>query len=145
MALAASLAGCGLSVPSDPNGTLANASGGELRVGASTDPGLIDDHGSEPSGSLARLVDDFSESIDARPEWTVGSEETLVRMLESGELDLVVGGFTEDTPWLDRAGITRGYRAIEGADGRSIVFLVPLGENAFLSELEAFLDEEVGS
>lgn len=41
--------------------------------------------------------------------------------------------------------MTRGYTAIDGADGRSIVFLVPLGENAFLSELETFLDEEVGS
>ncbi|PRI11397.1 hypothetical protein B4915_06030 [Leucobacter massiliensis] len=141
---AAALAGCGITVPTDPDGTLDRVMGGELRVGVSPDPGLVEDRGAEPSGPLADLAGDFAESVGARPEWTVGSEETLVRGLESGDLDLVVGGFTEDTPWIDRAGITRGYGGIDGADGRRIVLLVPLGENALLSELETFLDEEVG-
>lgn len=90
-------------------------------------------------------MSDFSETINAHPDWTIGSEETLVGMLEAGELDVLVGGFTDQSPWVDRAGVTRGYTAIDGADGRSIVFLVRLGENAFLSELETFLDERVGS
>jgi len=66
-------------------------------------------------------------------------------MLEEGDLDLVVGGLTDQTPWADRVGVTRGYTDIEGADDRAIVMFVPLGENAFLSELEGFLDAEVGS
>jgi len=40
--------------------------------------------------------------------------------------------------------VSRGYTQIQGANGREIVMLVPLGENAFLTKLETFLDEEVG-
>lgn len=143
--LAVSLAGCGMSVPTDPDGTLDAVVGGELRVGVSPDPGLVEDDDDSPSGPLVDLTTEFAETLDTRAVWTVGSEESLVGMLESGELDLLIGGFTDQTPWVDRAGVTRGYSTIEGGDGRSIVLLVPLGENAFLTELETFLDEEVGS
>ncbi|MEJ6554748.1 hypothetical protein PQI51_06915 [Microbacterium esteraromaticum] len=142
--LAATLAGCGMSIPADPDGTLDRVSGGELRIGASPDPGLVDVESSTPTGPLPDLAEQFAATLDAEPEWTVGSEETLVGMLEAGDLDLVIGGFTEKTPWIDKAGITRGYSGIEGADGRKIVMLVPLGENAFLTDLERFLDKEVG-
>ncbi|MEV7631688.1 hypothetical protein AB0N64_04665 [Microbacterium sp. NPDC089318] len=143
--LAATLTGCGMSIPTDPDGTLEKVTGGELRIGASPDSGLVDVDASTPSGPLPDLADRFAASLDAEPEWTVGSEETLVGMLEAGDLDLVIGGFTEKTPWIDKAGITRGYSGITGADGRKIVLLVPLGENAFLSDLERFLDKEVGA
>lgn len=142
--LAATLAGCGMSIPADPDGTLDRVSGGELRIGASPDPGLVDVESSTPTGPLPDLAEKFAATLDAEPEWTVGSEETLVGMLEAGDLDLVIGGFTEKTPWIDKAGITRGYSGIEGADGRKIVMVVPLGENAFLADLERFLDKEVG-
>lgn len=145
MFLVAGLVGCGLSVPTDPGGTLSAVTEGKLRVGVSPDSGLVEDNGATPSGPVVDIVSDFSETISAHPDWTIGSEETLVGMLEAGELDLLVGGFTDQSPWVDRAGMTRGYKKIEGADGRSIVFLVPLGENAFLTKLETFLDEEVGS
>lgn len=117
--------------------------GGELRVGVSPEPGLVDTSGKKPTGPLPHLVEDFSSELRAEPEWTVASEETLVRMLEDEELDLVIGGFTEKSPWIEHAGATRGYSEIPGADGRKIILLVPLGENAFLSELETFLDEEL--
>lgn len=115
-----------------------------LHVGTSPDGELVDVTRDAPSGTIVELVDRFADSIDARTEWTVASEETLVAKLEAGDLDLVAGGITPDTPWIDKAGVTRGYRGIEGADGRELVMLVPLGENAFLSKLERFLDEEVG-
>jgi len=139
------ISACGVTVPSDPDGTLDAVTGGTIEVGVSPDPGLVDTREDEPRGPLVDIVEGFASSLDARVEWTVASEETLVGDLETGDLDLAVGGFTDQTPWSDRAGVTRGYTSIEGADGRSLVFLVPLGENALLSELEAFLDEEVGS
>ncbi|MFJ2503246.1 hypothetical protein [Microbacterium sp. NPDC087592] len=138
------LAGCGLTIPTDPDGTLASVTGGVLRVGTSPDGDLVDVGDGDPSGTIVELVDRFADSIDADTEWTVASEETLVTELEAGDLDLIAGGITPDTPWIDKAGVTRGYRGIGGADGRELVMLVPLGENAFLSTLEAFLDEEVG-
>ncbi|WP_350223956.1 hypothetical protein [Microbacterium sp. LMC-P-041] len=143
--LAAALSGCGLTIPADPDGTLASATGADLRVGVSADPGLVDTDRDTPTGSIPDLVTGFADSIDADIDWTYGSEETLVGMLERGDLDLVAGGFTSDTPWIDKAGVTRGYPEIDGADGREIVMLVPLGENAFLSALERHLDEAVGS
>ncbi|MDQ0644293.1 transporter substrate-binding domain-containing protein [Microbacterium murale] len=144
LAMIASLAGCGISVPVDPDGTLQSVTGGDLRVGVSSDEGLAEVSADTPTGPLIDLVDAFAESLDAEVEWTIGSEETLVVMLEEGDLDLVVGGLTDQTPWADRVGVTRGYSGIDGADGRSIVMFVPLGENAFLTELERFLDAEVG-
>ncbi len=143
--LAISLSGCGLTIPADPDGTLQSVTGSELRVGVSADPGLVDTDRETPTGSIPDLVTGFADGIDAEVDWTNGSEETLVGMLERGDLDLVVGGFTADTPWVDRAGVTRGYPGIDGAEGREIVMLVPLGENAFLSELERYLDEEANS
>lgn len=141
---ALSLAACGVQVPSDPDGTLDRVSGGELRVGAVEEPGLVETEGPSPEGPLPELVRGFADTIDARVTWRVGSEETLVTALQDGELDLVIGGFTDQTPWIERAGLTRGYRDIEHAEGRSLVLLVPMGENAFLSALERYLDEEVG-
>ncbi|MEV4737653.1 MULTISPECIES: hypothetical protein [unclassified Microbacterium] len=146
LAFALGLSGCGLTVPADPDGTLESVTHGELRVGWSADPGLISGGTSdEPTGSLPTLVEGFADDLDADVEWTEASEETLVGMLERGDLDLVVGGMTDQTLWVDRAGVTRGYPGIDGADGRSIVLLVPLGENAFLGALERHLDDEVGS
>ncbi|WP_449281289.1 hypothetical protein [Leucobacter sp.] len=139
------LQGCGLTVPTDPDGTLEGVRGGTLRVGLSPEPGLVEVSGGEPSGALIDLVEDFARRIDATPEWTVRGEEGIVGMLEEGELDLAVGGFTDGTPWSDRVGVSRGYPGVPGSDGRALVVFVPLGENAFLTELERFLDEEAGS
>jgi len=143
--LTVALAGCGLTIPTDPDDTLASVRHSVLRVGVSPDGSLVQADGDDPSGSVVDLVDGFADHLDAEPEWTVGSEETLVGMLERGDLDLIAGGITSDTPWLERAGVSRGYSDIDGADGRTLVMLVPLGENAFLSELESYLDDEVGS
>ena len=142
--LAAALAGCGLRIPADPGGTLADVSGGVLRVGVSPEPGLARVSGDEPSGPLVDLVEGFADRVHARTEWSVHSEERLVELLEADEIDLAVGGFTDRTPWTDRAGVSRGYPRIPGAEGAPVVVLVQLGENEFLSELERFLDAEVG-
>lgn len=139
---AAVLSACTLTVPTDPDGTLSAASGGTLRIGASEEPGLVQLNGGSPTGPLPEFVETFAAEIDAEPEWTIAGEQTLVQMLEEGELDLAIGAFRGDTPWSDRAGITRGYSDLPGIEGREVVMLTPLGENAFLSRLEKFLDEE---
>lgn len=65
VAIAMTLAGCGLTVPTDPDGTLESVRGGELRVGVSPDGALVQVRGGEPSGSVVDLVEGFADKIDA--------------------------------------------------------------------------------
>lgn len=141
--LAMTLAACGLTVPSDPDGTLQRVRDHELRAGASPSGDLVMVKGEEVSGSLAELVEGFAQSLDATVVWTVGSEEDLVDDLETGALDLAIGGMTDQTPWVDRVAVTRGFPGVEGAGDTSIVMLLPMGENAWQTALETYLDEEL--
>jgi ABC-type amino acid transport substrate-binding protein len=136
------LTSCGVTIPSDPNGTLDRVTGGELRVGLSPNGDLVRVDDGEYSGREVELVERFADSLDAEIEWTVGSEESLVRGLENSSLDLVIAGITDQSPWVDRAAPTRPYAETPDAWGvtHKLVMLVPMGENAFLSTLERFLD-----
>lgn len=144
IALGLSVSGCGLTIPTDPNGTFDRVSGGVLRVGASVDNRLLTGVGSQAEGPLADLVMMFAVRHDATVVWSWGSEEILVEELEANRIDLAVGGFTANSPWSDRAAVTRGYPRIPLAEGRELSMLVPIGENRMLVELETFLDGEVG-
>lgn len=136
------LAACGATIPSDPDGTLDRVRGGELRAGASASGQLVTVADGDVGGSLAALIEEFAETLDARVEWTTGSEEELVDGLESGHLDLAIGGMTDRTPWADRVAVTRAYESVPGAHA-PVVLLLPMGENAWQAELESFLDREL--
>ncbi|WP_225310221.1 transporter substrate-binding domain-containing protein [Microbacterium testaceum] len=138
------LSGCGIRIPSDPKGTLDAVEGGVLRAGVSPNGEWVRAGADRPAGIEVEVLTEFARSLGAEVEWTVGSEESLVRGLEEGDLDVVAGGITEQTPWTNKAGITRPYAEAPLDDGSSvkIVMLVPLGENAFVSRLETFLVDE---
>ncbi|WP_460796668.1 type 2 periplasmic-binding domain-containing protein [Microbacterium sp. GXF0217] len=147
-ALALILTGCLGTVPVDPDGTLDSATDGTLRVGLSAEPGVAEievGRDGPPTGPLIELMNDYAESIDAHIAWTLAGEETLVALLEQGDIDIAIGGFSDETPWTERVGATRGYSDLPGLDGRTVVWLVPAGENALLSDIELFLDSEAGS
>lgn len=137
------LAGCGAHVPTDPDRSLEQLTDGVLRAGASPAGGLVEVDDTHVTGTLADLMAEFAESRGAQVRWTVASEEDLVGLLESDDLDVAIGGMTEETPWSDRVSVTRGYPDIPAANGRRVVVLLPLGENALQAALEAFLDERV--
>lgn len=142
--LAAVLAGCGTMIPADPGGTLDRVRDGVLRVGVSPNPPWTDIlNRADPTGLEADLARGFATGLNARIEWTAGGEQQLVDALEHGELDLLVGGLTKDSPWTEKVALTRPYA--EADDGRGgteqHVMAVRMGENAFLVELETFLDE----
>lgn len=138
------LAGCGVRIPTDPSGTLDAVEGGVLRAGVTPNGEWVRVGENDPTGADVDALTHFAESLDADVEWTVGSEEALVRGLEDGELDVVAGGLTDQTPWTKKAGMTRPYDEVTLADGSTVklVMLVPLGENAFVSALETFLTVE---
>lgn len=139
------LAGCGMAMPSDPDGTLERVSGRTMRVGV-TDNGewVRLEQGQNPTGSEPDLVRGFADSLGAEPRWISGSEQELVKSLKDGDVDVVVGGITDDTPWSTDAGMTRPYTESTDEQGKTEkhVMLVPLGENAFLLELDTFLLEQ---
>lgn len=96
----------------------------------------------EPAGLEVDLVEDFAEHLGVEVEWTVAGEEDLVGMLEDDALDLAVGGVTEENRWVDQVGLTRPYTEVgAGGDTEKHVMMVPMGENAFQSELERWLDD----
>src|SRR5699024_10208614 len=105
------------------------------RVGVTYEDELIEGEEHDASGPLAELVETFGQQHDAHITWVWGSEESLIKRLQHHQLDLIVGGFTSETPWSDRVAVTRGYPEIPSSDGRDIVMLVPMGENRMLFEL----------
>jgi ABC-type amino acid transport substrate-binding protein len=134
LVLALLLCGCGLSVPTDPDGTLDGVrTTGTLRAGASPADGLVDVAGDRPTGPEVALVEGYAESLGAEVRWTVGGEEHLVTLLEEGRLDVAVGGMTKDNAWVSTVALTRPYAG-------SHVLMAAMGENAFLSDLERWLD-----
>lgn len=139
------ITGCGVTIPTDPDGTLNRiASRGELRAGATPAGDALSIDGNRAVGPLARLVEGFASEQGARVTWVTGSEETLVDELEAGEIDMAVGGMTDATPWGDRVSVSRGYDNVVRGDERSFVILLPLGENALQTALETYLDRKVG-
>lgn len=137
------LSGCGLTIPTDPDGTLERVrDSGVLRVGASPRPDWVDLDGGLPGGREPRLVAAFADDLGAEVQWTIAGEEQLVTLFEEGKLDLAVGGFTDGNAWVDKVGLTRPYIEVEVAGSTEAhVMMVPLGENALQSELERWLDD----
>ena len=108
LALCASIAGCG-SLPRDPEGTLQRVRGGRLRVGLVEHPPWVVRTSGEPAGAEVELVRQFAEQIGATPEWFWGGEQQHMEALKRFELDLVIGGLTNDTPWSKEVGLTSPY------------------------------------
>lgn len=136
------LTGCG--IPVDTEGTLDRVRGGELRVGITHNPPWTDTSApGRMSGSEVELIEDFAAALDADVEWVEGSEGILADALHTGELDLAVGGFTDDTPWTDKAAVTAPYTEVRNDRGvtEKHVALTRAGENRLLVALEQFLRE----
>jgi polar amino acid transport system substrate-binding protein len=100
-------AGC--RIPDDVNGTLDRVEGGVMRVGVTEHDPWVKLTGAEPGGVEPELARRFASTLDAQIEWTEGSEEELVSALHEGQLDLVVGGFDNKSPWKKKVSFTRPY------------------------------------
>lgn len=143
--VAALLAGCSAALPRDPEGTLDRVTGGVIRIGVSSNPPhtAVTDDGTA-DGTEAEIMETYADSINAQIEWVPGAESTLMERLDLGEVDVVIGGLTSDTPWSSHAAITRPYAEAIGPDGKTtkLVIATRVGENALLTSLERFLIDE---
>lgn len=135
------LSGCGASFPADPDDSLQRIrSSGELRVGVSPHPPFTVVPSSTegvPTGSEVDLVRSFASALGAEPVWTVDGEEHLVELMKDGDLDIIIGGLTDESPWSDDVALTRPYlEATEDGQTVSYVMATTMGENALLTALE---------
>lgn len=96
-------------LPRDPEGTLQRVQGGRLRVGLVESPPWVVRTEGEPAGAEVELARRFASQLGATPEWYWGGEQQHMEALEHFELDLVIGGLTDQTPWQKRVGLTAPY------------------------------------
>jgi polar amino acid transport system substrate-binding protein len=61
-------------------------------------------HGVEP-----RILEAFADELDAEIEWVPGSDEDLMGALHQREIDVVVGGITSTSPWVNEVTFTHPY------------------------------------
>ncbi len=146
LVLVLALTGCAGHYPADPHGTLERVTGSVLRVGVSHHEPFASVKGPVPSGREVQLVQQYATTLDAEVAWTADGEEELVDQLEHGQLDMMIGGLTDRTPWKKKVGLTRPYTQTTDEFGRTEkhVMAVRQGENAFLLDLDEFLHSEGG-
>ena len=108
LAALATLSGC--QFPSDLDGTLEIVRDGTMRVGVTaSDPWVDLADPDDPQGVEPALIRRFAERLNAEIEWVDGSEEELMGALKEGQLDLVAGGLTKQSPWIKEAALTWPY------------------------------------
>lgn len=79
------------------------------------------------------LVQQVAQAVGVKAELDAGSAETLLRRLEEGKLDLVVGEFAKATPWGARVAFTPSPRAKSPPSHEPVLrAAVRLGENRWL-------------
>lgn len=136
LALSLALAGCD-DLPRDPEGTTEQVrDSGRLRAG-------IIATGNGPEEGEEDLAGRIAAAQGAETEVEVGSAETLLRKLQQGELDVVVGYFGGQSPWSSKVAFTRPKG---GAESKSDVAVlraaVRRGENRWLTQVELTVAED---
>ena len=132
------------SIPQDPEDTLNNVQKrGFIRVGATEQIPWVIRQGEEAAGIEGALARNFADSLDVTVVWQWGSTDTHMRKLHNYELDLVIGGLVQTSPWSREVALTKPYMILGENDPSQETFkhvmAVPPGENRWLMELESFL------
>ncbi|WP_125107660.1 transporter substrate-binding domain-containing protein [Gulosibacter massiliensis] len=138
------LSACSGGYPADVDGTLERVREDGLVVGVTEDLPHIDIRDEDRiEGLEAEILTGYAESLGVDVRFEHGSETDMVALLERGEVDIVAGGFPDDTPWSAEAALTRPYGTALDAEGKEerLVFLVKSGENALLVSLETYLHD----
>ncbi|MFN2564222.1 MAG: transporter substrate-binding domain-containing protein [Gemmatimonadaceae bacterium] len=123
-------------LPRDPNGTLTRVRGGTVRVGVFENrPWTTLPTGGGAGGLEGALAAELARELGARIEWVRGTESQLLAALELHELDLVIGGLTDASPWKQHVAFTTpfytdtivvgapiGARRLRSLDGETVFF-----------------------
>lgn len=96
-------------LPRDPEHTLERVRGDVLRVGvADNSPWVVLDRG-QVKGVEARLINMLADELDAEVVWVRGSVPELVSALAEYQLDVVIGGLTQDSLFKNKVALTLSY------------------------------------
>jgi hypothetical protein len=134
------LACAGCHYPRDIGGTADTVrKNGTIRIG------LAPSEQSEDAAAR-RFVSALERATDARARFERAPAEALLARLETGDLDLVLGDFAEDSPWLDDAALIEPLsRRIVG---ERVIGLAPVarnGENAWIGLVERTVRDNGGA
>lgn len=97
--------------PQDPRHTLDRVvAGGKMRVGVQQHEPWVTGQSPQPPGGLEEeLIVAFADELGVGVEWHWGSGEVLFEALSHHELDVVIGGITESSPWRQHVAFTVPY------------------------------------
>ena len=118
--------------PRDPEGTLER-----IRSERMFKVGLVAPLTAQGASQRA-LLDRVGRATSARPEVSTGDAEPLLKQLEEGELDVVIGRFDKKSPW--SASVEIGPALTIQQQGKAEIHLAPVmrtGENAWIALIEA--------
>lgn len=132
--------------PRDPHETTRMIEdSGKLRVGVIHDPPWADTSSHPPRGREIELVNAFARRLDAAPEWHYLGTHDGFKALEHGDIDMLIGGLVNASPYKKKAGFTRPYEKTRGRfekKHKQHVLAVRRGENRFLLKLDNYLKQE---
>ena len=131
-------------IPRDTNGALDRARNGVLRVGVVAHAPWTIVSDDAVRGVEAQLIEKWAASLGARVQWAVGDIHELVSGLHDREIDVLVGGLTQKTPYGPQLALTQPYVEHEDGSGetQARVIAVTPGESALLFSLDKFLSAQ---
>jgi polar amino acid transport system substrate-binding protein len=80
-----------------------------MRVGLVEHPPWIVRTNGEPAGVEVDLIRNFASELGTTPDWHWGGEQEQLEALQHYQLDVVIGGLTDRTPWSKYVGLTSPY------------------------------------
>lgn len=111
-----------------------------VRVGAVEHPPWVRLGGGTPAGIEAALVVGWARSRNAEVAWRTGALDPLTEALHARELDLLIAGLEEKTPYAARLALTQPYLSVNIRGRRTErVLAVQPGESALLLSVDRWL------
>ena len=128
----AASSGCGGDFPRDAEGTL-----DRVRTQRAFAVGVVAPAGTSPMTEVDELIRRVAQASGASPRLLRGEAEPLLKQLEDGHVDLVIGRFDKKSPWARR--VTLGPPLRIEKQGKTIFHLAPVmrnGENGWIALVE---------
>lgn len=96
-------------LPRDPEETLRQLQSRPIRVGLVEHAPWVVRSGTEPAGVEVDLIRNFASELGTTADWHWGGEQEQLEALQHYQLDIVIGGLTDRTPWSRYVGLTSSY------------------------------------